>query len=278
MKKLFAVAIAAALLLLCACGEAAPETPNAETVTQENANQTEQQDESDLLAEEWKQLLINKATFDELKDIYGLEKRWDEDEFLFASSNSLPKIHGVRGVEFNFTKDWDTSNVYRLDLYSFEFQEQDVLSSSNSVTVCEIATYETTKRNGRVADMVNAQAKQLLADKPSFDEIKQKYDLEIDGESPYFLYTKIKTMPDVEFNFMKDALNTFRLMNIAAPASVLIPEYVRMPRNELPFTLYDSTYETYLMYDGKYTYFVKDNYPSRVRRNCQSGRKRNMFF
>lgn len=297
-KATIAFAVAACLTMCFGCVDKPFE--QAEQSSETLAATENELSLEDMLAEEARQLLTDKATFDELKERYGLAPRWEaepESDYLFTESSEMHR------VQFDFTRDWDHPEVFRLSsirapadillreyfdtpldllpftlvqsegvtegydemhdeqfIYSFEIREYDTLERGNQVTICELTTRSTTQRNGRVAEQLHAQAKELLAEKPSFDELNEQYGLEITGGSSLFLYSKIESMPDVEFHFYKDETGQFRLTQIAAPASVLLPEYIRVAPDEIPLPLTHNNNVSFRLTDGQYTYFIFDHF------------------
>jgi len=123
----------------------------------------------------------------------------------------------------------------------------------------------TAEESNPIVDLLAAQVRQLLIDKPAFDEIKDVYGLEITAQSKNFLYTRSSASSDdeyradIELNFQKDKEGIFRLVAVAAPADIILPEYIGMdsrPWEETPFTpvraLGNSVYH---FYDEQFTYF-----------------------
>ena len=101
-------------------------------------------------------------------------------------------------------------------------------------------------------------AKDLIARRPTFEELEAEYDLWVDGASEFGgLDTKSATMPDdVEFHFRDDAKST-RLLYIGVPAHIIFPDYVNTRIEEMPFTVEKISQGEYHMYDDTLLYVLR---------------------
>ncbi|MCL2141189.1 MAG: hypothetical protein FWH42_05985 [Dehalococcoidia bacterium] len=121
------------------------------------------------------------------------------------------------------------------------------------------AATRTTKSKEQVINLLTAESKELLIQKPSFDELEDRYDL---IQPPWAEEGKtyaVCSMPDVIFYFRNNQANpgTRLLYSIKAPASILLPEYVGMSLDELPFRLEQGSLPyDYWMYGDEYIYWV----------------------
>ena len=118
------------------------------------------------------------------------------------------------------------------------------------------AIMRTTNSREQIVDLLTAESKELLTQKSSFDELEDRYDLiqppwAEDGKT----YT-VRSMPEVIFHFRQEQSGTQILEDIKAPASILLPEYVGVPLDELPFRVDVYRMGHCYMYGDEFTYEV----------------------
>ena len=118
------------------------------------------------------------------------------------------------------------------------------------------STEESTTTDKRLTDLLTKETKELLAKRRSLDDLTNRYNLLLESESEFFIYSRSKSIP-AEFSFQKDDSNVFKLVRIVAPASIILPEYVNVPTDELPFTLAHGSIENmHYVSDDQYSYFA----------------------
>ena len=114
----------------------------------------------------------------------------------------------------------------------------------------------TTNSKEQIIDLLTAESKELLVQKSSFDELEDRYDL---VQPPWAeegrTYT-VRSMPEVIFHFRQKQNGTQILEDIVAPASILLPEYVGVPLDELPFRVHVYRMGHCYMYGDEFIYEV----------------------
>ena len=98
-----------------------------------------------------------------------------------------------------------------------------------------------------VNSLTKDEMKKLLEQKPTFAEMKDKYNLRIiDEQFKYSTLAVSNKISEFEFYFNNDYdlsntdRETFILTGINAPASIMLPEYVNMQVDQIPIALIDS--------------------------------------
>ena len=77
---------------------------------------------------------------------------------------------------------------------------------------------------------------EMFKNESTFDDLKDKYNLEIEGETEWgTLVTICSDIPMVRFYFDKDKnLNAYKIWYIRVFASMVLPEYVEMDVHDIP--------------------------------------------
>ena len=125
-----------------------------------------------------------------------------------------------------------------------EIKESSVVSTESDVTSSSSLV------------LTQAEVKDMLEKNATFDELKDKYNLQIEDErdSGDFGYIDvICDNPEIRFYFAKQGSDPYTISCVDAPVSMILPEYINMPVEEIPILLKQESREIF-MYDGYFGY------------------------
>jgi hypothetical protein len=105
-------------------------------------------------------------------------------------------------------------------------------------TTTSTKSTQPTKKNNSSVELTRDDVKVMFENNATFDELKEKYNLEIEDESEFGeLVTVCDDNPDIRFYFWREEKNSYIIAYIEAPASMLLPEYVNVNVDKIPIVL-----------------------------------------
>jgi hypothetical protein len=127
-----------------------------------------------------------------------------------------------------------------------EIKESSVVSTESDVTSSSSLV------------LTQAEVKDMLEKNATFDELKDKYNLQIESERDSENFEQISVIcdnPEIRFYFAKPKQGSapYTISYLSAPVSMILSEYLNMPVEEIPILLKQESREIF-MYDGYFGY------------------------
>ena len=179
-------------------------------------------------------------------------KRNSEDDLATTSTQ-------VSSAQSETITEKETSAVSEEETSTTTSEETSAMSEEETSAKPVVETSTTTPENDSTAAIFTQITRidiiEMIENNATFDELKDKYSLSIDGELAY-LITKSGSIPNAYFYFKKDEItNEYKIEYIDnLIVSMVLPEYVDMAIDQIPIVLTTISDYGVILDDGDLNY------------------------